>query len=292
MSTRTYMRHERVSHSEIDSFKKCKRKFWYLYLRRLSKKRGGLNAASKGGLLHKCLEHYCIQLKDGLEHDDAMVSTHDYLKSIIVAENFADAGEVSKLLKFWGEVNPLRHYTVLAVEKKFAANLFADVNWVGAVDVILRDRDGKIVIVDFKSTQKQWSEHRIELDPQIPTYIAALRHTGYPADYGLLIQIRTQYAKAAVAADIIISRPLHYTDINIENVWGDVYNSTQQIAEARQQYLFAGDDGADKTRSPSDMVCNMCPMRMLCISDLKGDDSSLLIGSFYEARTEETGYEV
>ena len=287
---RSFKRRERISHSEIAAHLLCERKHWYMYLRGLKRTAAVSDAAARGTLFHECIEVYGEHRLAGDSHELAMSFADLKLTSLTNFENIGIAAEVKKLLAFFTEANPLEEYEWLAVEKKFSVPLDGDVvHWVGALDIIVRDKFGKIAVVDYKTTGRRWSETRLILDSQIPEYIAAVHLNGKPMDYGLIIQVRTQYAKDAKANDVIIPTKVKVNEAHEANVWKGVMRTAYKILGNRVEY-DAGNI-TDPVRSPTDMGCSMCPMKELCISDLKGWDSDLLIGSHFVVQ-EEREYEV
>jgi hypothetical protein len=71
-------------------------------------------------------------------------------------------------------------YQVIATELQFSIPLTDTVNYTGTIDLILKDRDGKIWFVDHKTTSSVDSYlQRADMDRQISRYWWALQQLGY-----------------------------------------------------------------------------------------------------------------
>ncbi|HEX4334332.1 MAG TPA: PD-(D/E)XK nuclease family protein [Polyangiaceae bacterium] len=89
---------------------------------------------------------------------------------------------------------------VLAIEEPFLLELMhpatgeaVGVPLVGAIDALV-ERDGSVVVTEFKSSKRRWSTEQLEHDIQITTYLAAARKLGY-ADAGAELVITTKSRK-------------------------------------------------------------------------------------------------
>lgn len=291
---------ERISHSEINAYRQCPRRHWYGYLRRIERRDGQSNAATRGSLTHTILEEYFTHRKAGDSHELSMS-----FADIMLTQNMMhpDALDVHRMLKWFGKANPLPEdkYRVSAIEKRFAIPIVGDVQLVAALDVIVRDSDGNYAVVDTKTTYDFYTEERIAMDTQLPEYLHMLRSKGLPADYAMILQLRSRKLKAENETEAAMIRltKIKPSEATMRNVWRDTVITADEIIVARDKYdmcaeLYAGSNVEDggPARTAIDAVCKMCPFRMLCIAELQEEGADLLLQAQYRVKTEERGYEI
>lgn len=106
--------------------------------------------------------------------------------------------EGKKLLKAYHNEAPIDAYTVLAIEEPFSMTIEGlDVPIIGIMDLVEEDPDGTVIITDFKTSSKAYSNDQINRDPQLTVYQMAARANGY-RDRNVLLKfdvlVKTQSA--------------------------------------------------------------------------------------------------
>lgn len=347
-----------TSHSEVESFLLCTRKWYYGYARRLKRITESQSLAS-GSAGHKVLEAFyarILEAGDTLGEQQAVWgdaleaarATYDQL----VVDGFTD-GDGKRwplayiLFDWYFENEPFvrNGWRVMAVEKKFSLKYDEEMDYKlpFVVDLIARDPEGKTVVIDHKFVWDFYTYEQSELQPQIPKYIGALRALNYKIDYGYYNMIRTRKVMgskmlkaelvAAISSAIVeakgdpksdYDKPVDkHTVAELEQIaedWGietftvekDMVlsgfplkpNSTrvqrtflEQIETARQiteDYKSLVDDVLDlrSVRVANKMVCQSCSFKDICMSDLSGANSALLIKTEYTIRENRGEFDV
>lgn len=299
-----------VSYSETSSYQLCKRKHWYGYTRSLQKATTstGLALGSAG---HKILEaYYAVILAAGDSREEQKAAMPEALVAAramhtqIMEEGFSPADNRATLeeilFEFYFPNEPLVNegYLIQAVEMEFKLDVQMEddgqtYGTVMVVDLICVDRGGRTVIVDHKFLYNFNTYEDAELAPQIPLYIAGLRGLGYKIDYGLYNMVRTMVIKGtkdkktgtypgATLEQRLKSLELKPNGIRVARTFSEQIDTAQEITRAKMLPLEVQDLRAHRTANK--MVCNSCDFKDLCVSDLQGGNSELLIKAAYKLR--------
>lgn len=255
-----------VSHSEVDSYLLCRRRHYYGYSLGLQSVNTS-PALSIGTAGHSILEVFYNEILSGEDFDAALEMARSAYAEI-VAEGFQDDPKRARLQDmlfaentgyFAQEVFVRQGYEILAVEKEF--NLVYDEEGHGypfVIDLIVRDPNGLIAVVDHKFMYDFFSDEETDLLPQIPKYVGALRGLKYPVTYGIYNQIRTrkitgEKMNKAQLVEVISSflvaaggfpdsdydKPVSkMTVADLEGLAGDCGISTQAGPKPEQTYSF------------------------------------------------------
>jgi CRISPR/Cas system-associated exonuclease Cas4 (RecB family) len=202
-----------VSHSEVDGYLLCRRKWYYGYGLSLQRVTTSSSLAT-GTAIHSILDtFYSTILAAGntipLQQaaiGDAIKAAKVKLDEIMVDfEQDEKRGTLEDIFFKWylpNEPFVSNGWRVLASEKKF--NLQYDENEAGdpltypfVIDLIVRDPEGKTVVVDHKAVWDFYTDADAELQPQIPKYIAGLRALNFKVDYGMYNMLRTRAIRGA-----------------------------------------------------------------------------------------------
>jgi hypothetical protein len=205
----------KVSHSQVQTFLACRKKWQYNYLR------GWIPqlpppAMAMGDFMHSFLDIYYQMLKDN--PTDSPQDLWNTLETVIVEELKEDGSNGEDVLR---ALKALNRYVlevapridagiqVIGSELHFEAPLTTPKGRTflleGYVDLLYYDREGKIRVRDHKTTGKAngfWSKKHIEKDPQQSTYIAGLRALGTDVFMGEVNEIVTFNYKNYMAEPI------------------------------------------------------------------------------------------
>lgn len=194
-----------MSHSRADGFLLCRRRDYYGYTLGLQRV-GNEDAMALGSAVHECLEvlyrfvlaagttrkkqkaalkagfkamyeHYLGLVKTGWEDRDDRMPLKDILRWYVELEPFVSAG-----------------YLVKGVEQEFLLEYDEETQsrFRFVIDLILEDPEGKVAIVDHKTTFDFYNPDVANLQGQVPKYIGALRGLGHKAHYGIYNMLRTR----------------------------------------------------------------------------------------------------
>lgn len=283
-----------TSYSEVSSYLQCRRRHWYGYGMNLERKDTS-ESLFTGKALHAALETY---------YGHILAVGEDSL----AAQQAAQEDAASYALAKWNEVRPeqndkradLTHslelyfqdepwvaqgYRVLSVEREFVLTYDEEGNqYPFVVDLIVEDPYGEVVVIDHKTGYEFLSDGNAEyLQPQLPLYMGALRAMGYPASYAAYNQFRTRKIKAPTKEQLLqvtVVRP------NATRITTTFLEHVHLASEISQRKLMSVEHQAESAyRTANKMVCQSCPFAELCISDLIGSNSNLVIATQYKERT-------
>lgn len=304
-----------VSHSRVESYLSCQRKEYYSYGRKIRAKKAGL-ALTLGTEIHAALEvlyshvlsagsnrakqreaypqavenlwtHVDKRYAEGWEDDPKRAPLREILERYLEREPFID--------REWDEDR--RPWLILAVEKEFRFVYDPETgdSYPFVVDLIAVDPNGKIVVVDHKGLYDLYRAEEIELKPQIPKYIGALRSLGYKVAGGMYNMLRTRpapkktkrkpedWARTApvvVTADRIIRTVEEQITISAQLMHLDALDP-----EEREQLAVRSAAGTDTCQ-------RMCDFRDLCTAELMGRNTAIMLKSQYETKPKREKIEV
>ena len=301
----------RVSHSEVESYLLCRRKHYYGYVMSLQT-RSVSTALAMGTAGHAILEaSYGYLLTQGESNAEQLAAFDDGLivaervYQEIVADGYEDddkRADLHDMLFNWYFKNePLvtEGWEIMAVEEEFVLeydNSDPDnpLQYPFKIDVIARDPNGKVVVVDHKFTYDFLTYEGTELQPQIPKYIGALRALNHKVDYGAYNQIKTRRivgTKSKAFPDgkgPTLDQALNFMAIKpsptrVKRVFLEQIGVANEI-QYRKATLSDEDQDITSYRVANKMVCQTCNFKDLCVSQLIGGNSKLLIEVDYKIR--------
>lgn len=304
-----------VSHSRVESYLSCQRKEYYSYGRKIQSRKHGM-ALSLGTEIHAALEvlyrtvleaggtkekqkaayagaveamwsYVDKRYEDGWEDSEKRASLREILTNYLKREPFIDRG--------WD--SDKRQWLIFAVEKEFNFEYDPDTGsqYPFVVDLIVLSPINKIVIVDHKGLYMMYDEDDIELKPQIPKYIAALRSLGYKIHSGMY--------------NMLVTRPAPKTSKRSPDQWTKtmpvlptatrVIRTLEEQVEIAQhlQHLDTLDDDerellAVRSAAGTDTCKRMCDFRAICTAELSGRSTTVLMNSQYEPKKSRDKIEV
>lgn len=282
-----------VSHSAVESYTLCRRKYYYGYVLGIERVQESASL-TEGSLGHATLEvFYKTILKAGNKKANQKKAVPAALKA---AEEFFDSADYKPNTRrrdlrdtlfehyFPHEQFVAKGYQILAVEKKF--KLYYDDEGSSlpfVIDLIVKDPRGKTVIVDHKFMYNFISHDEAELMPQIPKYIAGVRALGLPADYGMYNMLRTR-KDAKEVCDTMKVRP---SKTRIERSFVEQIGVASEIIA--RQGLSVEEQEATSYRTANKMVCQSCSFKFLCSEELSGGNVEMSLRTEYKKRERSGG---
>ncbi len=84
------------------------------------------------------------------------------------------------MLTVWHNKLPEDEYTIIGIEQPFSFTLpEVPLPIIGAIDLIEEDKDGTIIITDFKTAGRAYSASEVNRNFQLTIYDLAIKHTGF-----------------------------------------------------------------------------------------------------------------
>ena len=188
-----------ISHSQIFVYLNCSLKYQFMYVEAIPPARLSI-ALPFGSAIHVCAEKYYRSLMDRnyLEPLNILEELFtDYLSQEIdhstvpviykkEAPNKDSAIELGKrLMKVFYESVDLTGKEIIGVELPLSAKLYTpegettDLNLIGVLDLLLRDQNGELLVVDNKTAAKAKSQSAVDEDMQFTAYSYLLATNKY-----------------------------------------------------------------------------------------------------------------
>jgi hypothetical protein len=150
------------------------------------------------------------------------------------------------------------------------------------IDLIVRDPEGKTVVVDHKFVWDFYTATDADMQPQIPKYIAGLRALGYPASHGLYNMLRTRKIKEPTTDQMHSMLTLRPTTARIVRTFEEQVGVALDIQALKVLPIEVQEKTAYRTANK--MICQSCSFRDLCEGELSGSNTKLIMQSEYKVR--------
>ena len=288
-----------VSHSEVDSYLLCRRKHYYGYGMSLERLNTSHSLAT-GTAGHRILEAFYAHLlslgetaEDQKENFNLGVSRAQDVYQEIIDEGYEDAPNRATLHdtlfhEDWGyfanEFMVNNGWTVLAVEAEF--NLLYDKDTQSSypfvVDMIVRDPEGRYVVIDHKFVYDFYTPGQTDLQPQIPKYIGALRAMNFEIVYGAYNMIRTRKLKTPEPENMSYFMILKPNTDRVLNTFMEQLGVAAEIQALKE--LSLEEQSKRAYRTANKMVCQSCSFREICSTELIGGNTQLMLKTEYKIR--------
>lgn len=297
-----------VSHSRVEAFLRCTRQEYYGYGRKLQRIETSI-ALSLGTAIHSVLEAlYRHVLEAGMSKKRQRDAYPEAVKKALsrvdelYAEGFTDSEKraplrliIEKYLErepfidnSWREDDD-RQWLVMAVEKEFSLVWDDETNaqYPFVIDLIMKDPDGYTIVVDNKGVYDLYSYDDTQLMPQIPKYIGALRALGYKVgNYGVYNMLRTRPApktKERKPEEWSFALSFDISATRVQRSFMEQVSASRIVHELDS--LTAEDRDLRALRVNNKDICNrICDFRDLCVEELRGGNTAILLKSEYQAK--------
>ena len=146
---------EQYSFSKLSAFWQCKYQYFLTYIKREQKENNAF--AQYGGFVHEILEKYAkgeLEIFDLIKYYDDrypfyVTKPFPYNRYVDLGEKYFEDG-----LRFFKNFQGLDEYEILGVEQKFQQVIKDDYILTGFIDLILKDKQGNLILHDWKSKNK------------------------------------------------------------------------------------------------------------------------------------------
>ena len=282
-----------ISHSEVETFLSCQQKHYYAFGDSTYGEHVGLEPMHLGdGLFrgltgHEALSIFFTHIQQGLSINEASEAA---LNSVRVMgtrpEIFTQPRKLEIVTDLAGRILPRyfkndvvqqldQGWFPVYVEQTFRLQMdFEEGSFIYPFkpDVVMRDSVGNLWVWDHKFVYNYYTMDEIQLLPQIPKYIGALRALGHHVKGGYYNMLRWREVKSDPTH--VQSVEFKPSDARVQNAFRQQYNVMVEIARRKLQDRAKWE--AENTRVLSTMVCKSCSFKMVCTADLNGLNTDLM----------------
>jgi len=276
----------RISNSEVSTWLTCEKKYYYGFDLNLEPKVSG-GALGKGTLLHEILADYYLLLKYGATHEaasrEARINLQKYMSGTLYP--MSTVLEVDKLLQgYWNFYQGDPDWEIIEVEKSYDLPMTEAYEYSLRLDLLVRERStSALVLVDHKTAFNFWTQDDLDLNPQFPKYIGALRGNGVYVDKAVLNQIRTRVIKNPTM-DQMYRRAVQKPSIaKVTQSMREQVLTSNKIVQHRN--LPVEVQSANSVRVLNKTVCQYCNFKALCMSEFDGGDIAPMIATDFQQNT-------
>ena len=257
-----------ISYSEADSFNQCEKKHEYAHEDKLTAitHSDGLTLGTTG---HLFMETFFKAILEGQSDKDA---THT--ASMAVAGETMGAKALTLCLPWVDGIWPTLGWKIVSVEQEYRVSISDTLVYPMKADLLVQ-LNGELVLVDHKFLYDPYSQSVMDILPQMPLYIGAMRAHGLNVRYGLYNIIRTRATKI----DNYLMVPIRASDRRIKQAMVEQIETMTRIERGVPV----------RVRTANKMNCSNCQFNDLCGMELRGEDTTLLRNNFFEPNT--YGYE-
>ena len=304
-----------VSHSRVESYLRCKRQEYYSYGRKLQKIETS-TALALGTAIHSVLEAlYRHVLAAGMSKAKQKKAYPEAVKKALsrvdelYKEGFEDSPKraplrliIEKYLQrepfidnAWRE-DDNRQWLIMAVEKEFSLEWDPETksSYPFVIDLILKDPDGYTIVADNKGVYDLYRYEDTQLMPQIPKYIGALRALGYKVgNYGIYNMLRTRpepKTKPRPLGEWAYCMSIEVTGVRVQRTFQEQIITSQEVHKLDSLSPEERDLLAVRVHN-TDVCGRMCDFKDLCIEELRGGNTAILLKSEFKTKTKRSKIE-
>lgn len=282
-----------ISNSEVDSFLTCERKhlFSFAFARESKRKSRSLSIGIVG---HEILATYYKALQEGLGKGDAEKEAMKHLTGIFREDEYDPdslATVYTLISRYISQDTLASGARILEVETDFYLPINADYWYAMRLDLLVEaligSRKGQVLLVDHKFTYDFYTDDDLQLNPQMPKYVSAVRYSGYPVHEAYINQIRTRFPAHLIEKktdqDLFNRMPVGITVPRVRSALSHQMKISERIIERRKMPLELQIEEAVPVLNK--MICRNCPFKSACVMVEDGLPVEKALGSEYKKRT-------
>lgn len=181
--------HSNLSYSQIDTFEQCPKKWTFKYVDKIDFEEKNISL-DYGSAVHKGLENAFIELKTNnkLSKDELLKLVQDLSTDYQWGDKNEELlsyaiSDMNRLIAYEGFYERVKDKEIVGIEDEFNLKIPSmfngdpiDINIKGYIDLIYRDDDGKLVVVDHKTSNKKFDKNKRRNNLQIPIYFMAIKN--------------------------------------------------------------------------------------------------------------------
>jgi hypothetical protein len=275
-----------VSHSECDSIVLCELRHYYAFGEKLEPIEKSVSL-ERGITGHHFMHIFFKVLKETGNWDEALAVLNNELAQAVAKIKNAKKFEIlayllrtiNGFLDFYKE--RILTWDILEVEQTHYLDC-GDFVFAFTTDVLIREQ-GRVKVVDWKFVYNFYNDTIVQLLPQIPRYIGALKALGQVVSGGCYGFLRYRDVQAEGEGNRFLLYNFTPSPERIENSFKDLMISVEKIAEKKRMPL---EEWHSTARRASNMLpCQRCSFTGPCVEELNGGDAKLTRKINYQRST-------
>jgi CRISPR/Cas system-associated exonuclease Cas4 (RecB family) len=287
----------RISNSEIQTFKDCRRRWWFQYYRRLQpREKQYTGALALGSRVHEALDQYYSTGKPLLDAYADLVS----VEKEELLSNFRDVAELEKEAELghvmldgylqWVEENGIdAELEMVSTEETLSMPMFdGEVELQGKLDMRVRRKgDGVRMFRDFKTVGGSLSEfaNLAPMNEQILTYMLLEQHQNKPeerSEGGIFTLIKKVRRSAAARPPFYDQFEVRHNVFTLRSFWDRIHGTVADMMRVRNA-LDEGESPAYHVYPRPSRDCKWkCSFFTVCTLVDDGSASEQAIEAMYE----------
>ncbi|NMW84732.1 PD-(D/E)XK nuclease family protein [Peptoniphilus sp. AGMB00490] len=273
MMTKIY---NNLSYSQIETFEQCPQKWSFRYIDKILFEQQNIHL-DYGSAVHKGLENAFRDLKDNhsLSEENLLQTVNtlsfDYAYGDTKGELYKYAIEdMKRLIHYQGFYEKIKDKEIVGIEEEFnlkIPTMFSgeniEINIKGYIDLIYRDDDGKLVVVDHKTSKKKFDKNKRRNNLQIPIYFLAIKNKygEYPKAGIYNFTKLNDYQESLFASNITIEQQKLMDKRSPKEIWAKDPNNT--VKDIIHTFKDMNNAKLRTTTKPSPL-CYWCDYNIIC----------------------------
>ena len=275
-----------VSPSRTTCFQDCPKKYDYVYNKSLQTKipTGPRVALDKGNYGHELMHVYYQMIQAGTQPGSELA-----LRSIIsrIQRDMERANDpslipvyssiIKTITRFIGEQSPIidKGIHVIGIEHEIAVPVTTpagrNIQLFGFIDLVYRDREGRLRIRDHKTGQKAWTKAEANTSNQLLFYSAATWKASreVPMAEISFLNVKDYVRKSPSFEEMFAFPTVTYTEKELANYLGTTLQLIDQMLQSDPIPHYG-------------RQCQWCPFLGPCTLDRKGIDSQIMLDSQFK----------
>lgn len=265
-----------LSYSQIETFEQCPKKWSFRYIDKIVIEMQNIHL-DYGSAVHQGLENAFKDLRDNhsLSEEDLLQTvntlSYDYAYGDAKSELYKYAIEdMKRLINYQGFYEKIKDKEIVGIEDEFNLKIPAmfggedtEINIKGYIDLIYRDDDGKLVVVDHKTSKKKFDKKKRRTNLQIPIYFLAIKdkYGEYPKAGIYNFTKLNDYQESLFTEKVTAEQEELMNKRNPKEIWAkDPTNTVKDIVHA---FKDMNNIKLRETAKPS-KLCYWCDYNVIC----------------------------
>jgi predicted RecB family nuclease len=173
-------------------------------------------------------------------------------------------------------------WQILEVEQETPLEITSHHGTIALPDLVARIPGHGYTVLDHKSVYNFMSDQIYEIGTQLPKYAAALRQKYDIRSVGYN-EVRWRPIASSNPDDFSRLHIIELKDVRQIRTLSEHVVISEQIGHMRDSRPAKWDALAYRTANAQ--VCNTCPFKDICASDMRGEDRELMMGAMYQPKT-------
>lgn len=287
----------RLSNSELQTFKDCRRKWWLQYYRRLQPKYKDVTGAlALGSRIHEALDQYYSKGVPLLEAHTNLVNA----EKALLLEEFKDVSELEKEAELghimldgylqWVEENGIdAELEMVSTEEQITAPLFnGEVELTGKLDMrVRRKADGVRMFRDFKTVGGSLGDfaNLAPMNEQILTYMlleSTKENEENRSDGGIFTMLKKVRRSASARPPFYDQIEVRHNIFTLRSFWDRIHGTIADLMKVRKA-LDEGESPAFHAYPRPSRDCKWkCPFFNVCTLIDDGSAAEQAISEMFE----------